>query len=383
MMPNVSTARPIETTPVEEVPAGEAAAVQRMIKELEDQLTVRYLQKSEFVRRDAHPKILGLVRARFVVSPECPVELRHGLFSNPGRAFEAVIRFSNGHPVVQHDLSFDVHGMAVKLPGIEGDFTPERGQDFVMATAEAFFAINTVDYVDFPKASLSPLKTMWYFLSKFGRYRAGLRLLQSMQVPASPLDSEYFSQTPYRLGPHCVKFHARAAARRPALNDPWYMLPIVRHVFGSLATVGLPLPSWIPADALRLALMRELAAGPVAFEFFVQRWPDLSTLPTWAIEDASRTWPAPWVKVATIEILQQCGIADRDAEAERMTFSPWHALRAHQPIGSINRARLAVYRTMSAFRNSHNRSSNSGSPQAIVSAAANDPRGSRATDSSQ
>jgi hypothetical protein len=145
----------------------------------------------------------------------------------------------------------------------------------------------------------------------------------------------------------------------------------------------MPLPQWIPSDAVRRALMRDLAAGQVTFEFLIQRWPDLGTLPTWAIEDASRTWPAPWVKVATIEILQQCDIADRDAEAERMTFSPWHARRAHQPLGSINRARLAIYRTMSAFRNAHNPSGSAGRPQAIVCPACNDARGPRAPDSSQ
>jgi len=382
MIPNDTAAFCVEPTPVEEVPAGETAAVQRMIEELKKQLTDRYLQKSERVRRDAHPKILGLVRAQFVVSPDCPVELRHGVLRDPGKTFDADIRFSNGNPVMRHDLALDVRGMAVKLPSVCDGLIPNRGQDFVMATAEAFFAINTVDYVDFPAASLSPPKTAWYFLSKFRRYRAGLRLLQSMQVPASPLDGEYFSQTPYRLGPHCVKFHARPAARRPATHDPWYMRPIARHALGLAATFRVPFPRWIPSDAVRRALIRDLAAGPVTFEFFIQRWPDLGNLPTWAIEDASRTWPAPWTKVATIEIPQQCGIADRDAEAERMTFSPWHALRVHQPLGSINRARLAIYHAMSAFRNNHNPGGNAGSLQSIVSPS-NDPRGPEALDPSQ
>ena len=70
--------------------------------------------------------------------------------------------------------------------------------------------------------------------------------------------------------------------------------------------------------------------------------------------------------VATIEIFQQAGIAARDDEAERMTFSPWHALEVQQPLGSINRARLEIYRTMSAFRNAHNPAGNAGNLQAIV-----------------
>src|SRR5262249_23688772 len=111
--------------------------------------------------------------------------------------------------------------------------------------------------------------------------------------------------------------------------------------------------------------------------------PDLGNLPTWAIEDATRTWLAPWVRVATIEIFQQCHIADRDAVAERMTFNPWHARKVHQPLGSINRARGPIYRTMSLFPNSHNPGSTLGSPHAIVCPSCHDDRRTRASDPPQ
>jgi hypothetical protein len=140
----------------------------------------------------------------------------------------------------------------------------------------------------------------------------------------------------------------------------------VRQIAGFTAKIAPSLVGFIPADALKTALVNDLAAGSVTFELLAQRWPDLADLPTWAIEDATRTWPAPWVRVATIEILRQSVIADRDGEAERMTFSPWHALEVQQPLGSINRARLEIYRTMSAFRNDQNLAGNAGNRQAIV-----------------
>lgn len=346
------------TTPVEEVQAGEEEAIASMITMLQQQLTDRYIAKKQLVRRDAHPKILGLVRAVFTISPDCPVELRHGLFSTPGDRFDANIRFSNGHPDVEHDLALDVRGMAIKLPAVVGAFLPEPGQDFLLATAEAFFGSNVVDYVGFVPASLSLRKTFWYFLSGL-RLRGGLQLLRALKIPSSPLAIEYFSQTPYRLGPHCVKYSARPLAVRSTSGDPWYMRPVLRQLLGVLAKFT-SLPKSIPEDACRRALIGDLASGPVTFEFLVQRWPDLSQMPTWAIENATRTWPARWVKVATIEILQQDKIAERDAQAERMTFSPWHAKKAHQPLGGINRARLAIYRTMSAFRNARNPEGNPG-----------------------
>jgi hypothetical protein len=353
-------------TPVEELPAGENAAIDQMIEELKSQLVERYIDHGALVRRDAHPKTVGLVQARLIVSPDCPAELRYGVFSTPGQTFDAEIRYSNGNPIITHDLAMDVRGMAVKLPKERGDFLDEPGLDFVLATAEAFFGKDAVDYADFPHASRNRFTTTWYFLRRPSRFRGGWRLLQSQKVPRSPLAIEYFSQTPYRLGPHCVKYYARPLVARRGANDPWYTLPVVRQIAGFTAKIAPSLVGFIPADALKTALVNDLAAGSVTFELLAQRWPDLADLPTWAIEDATRTWPAPWVRVATIEILRQSVIADRDGEAERMTFSPWHALEVQQPLGSINRARLEIYRTMSAFRNDQNLAGNAGNRQAIV-----------------
>ena len=62
-----------------------------------------------------------------------------------------------------------------------------------------------------------------------------------------------------------------------------------------------------------------LARTDAMFEFLVQRWPDLSQMPTWAIENATRTWPARWKRVAIVEIPRQAGIPERDRSAEPMT----------------------------------------------------------------
>ena len=37
-----------------------------------------------------------------------------------------------------------------------------------------------------------------------------------------------------------------------------------------------------------------------------------------------------------------------------MTFRPAHSLAAHRPLGSVMRARLQVYRALSAFRHREN-----------------------------
>ncbi len=350
----------ITRMPVEEVPAGEGAAIDAMITTLKAQLTKRYHDRGKTVLRDAHPKHHGLVTASFSVDAQCPVELRQGLFSAP-RTFKALIRFSNGHPVVNHDLAGDLRGMAIKLftSQAEISFLDDAAHDFVLATGEAFFGKDAVDFAGFPTASETTLKTFMFFLRGL-RVRGGWELLKARKTPRSPLDVEYFSQTPYRLGPHVVKYCVRPAGSRSTKFDPRYLTFGIRHAIGLRARFSreAAVRRITGFSALRDSLARDLARGPVTLEFLVQRWPDLSQLPVWAIEDATRRWTAPWVRVATIEVDEQHDIHERDAQAEQMTFTPWRALPEHQPLGSINRARLAIYREMSKFRNRLNQPGN-------------------------
>jgi hypothetical protein len=48
-----------------------------------------------FIRRGQHAKATGCVTAEFQVVDEMPDHLRHGVFAEPGRTFEALVRFSN------------------------------------------------------------------------------------------------------------------------------------------------------------------------------------------------------------------------------------------------------------------------------------------------
>ena len=40
---------------------------------------------------------------------------------------------------------------------------------------------------------------------------------------------------------------------------------------------------------------------------------------------------------------------------ENMSFSPWHALEEHRPLGGINEARRRIYRDLSKFRHDQNK----------------------------
>ena len=80
---------------------------------------------------------------------------------------------------------------------------------------------------------------------------------------------------------------------------------------------------------------------------------------TQLIEDASVEWSAdesPYRTVATLRLPAQdaYSAARQRYFDEEMTFRPANSLAAHQPLGSVMRARLQVYRALSAFRQHEN-----------------------------
>jgi catalase len=93
----------------ENPPASEAAVV----RDLAERLKQRIIQNNPtgIMRRDAHPKMHGVVKAEFIVEAHLPEELRVGLFSRPG-TYQAWIRFSNQNDPVKPDIKPDIRGMA-------------------------------------------------------------------------------------------------------------------------------------------------------------------------------------------------------------------------------------------------------------------------------
>jgi hypothetical protein len=109
-------------------------------------------------------------------------------------------------------------------------------------------------------------------------------------------------------------------------------------------------------DFLRLAIANQLKDGEAVFDFSVQLQTDAETMP---IEDPRVEWPesvSPFRKVATIRILQQDCDNDRQAAyGENLSFTPWHTLPGHRPLGGINRARKVIYEAISTLRHARNR----------------------------
>jgi len=358
--------------------------------------TLARVVRSEFppgqVRRDAHPKHHGCVEALFKVSDDVRPELQYGVFK-PGAEYRALIRFSNAFKI-RHDLERDARGMAIKLelpktatdaqnapwqrvrlPDLDrepANLMPEGmlTQDFLLVTHSEFFGRDAAEFLETVTAIIAGgSKMSAVFLHVFGtffrpprfRWRQFLALFRSFTVTTNPLFLTYFSQTPYRVGPahtmeesHAVKFCARPKQRPGIIAGLGFTVKALVFMFTGNA-------SGTHRDFLRHVLAEYLRTRDAEFVFCIQPRNDAASMP---IDNATvpwSKWKSPYVPVGTIRIPRdKCygngPFVEKQLElGERLTFSPWHALEQHRPLGSINRARLFVYATVSRTRNGLNK----------------------------
>ena len=77
-----------------------------------------------------------------------------------------------------------------------------------------------------------------------------------------------------------------------------------------------------------------------------------------SVENSRIEWSearAPFYKVATITIPQQkFSSAAQDEFGDNLSFTPWHALPDHRPLGRVNRVRRVVYEELSKLRHELN-----------------------------
>lgn len=285
----------------------------------------------EATRRDAHPKHLGLLEGRFAVSPDLPPELRVGLFAEP-RTYRAWIRTSSASSRPQSDAHKDLRGFAIKLLDVDGAKIPEsdepRVQDFVLLS-HPNMPLGTLRL--FHDAIYYGLKwSIGLFIAKMvltGKSSVLKELARAKANQTSPLEIRYWSTTPYLFGADRVVKYS--------------LIP----------TSGTPtsLPATLTDNYLTEAMEKRLAAEDVTFDFAVQLRGD-----GMSIADSAPRWDetrSPFRKVATLTIPRQVfRTAERDQLAEALGFSPGHARTEHRPLGSINRARMQVYRANADFR---------------------------------
>lgn len=109
------------------------------------------------------------------------------------------------------------------------------------------------------------------------------------------------------------------------------------------------------SDFLRENMATHLALEPARFDFMVQLRTHPASMP---IEDPTIEWSereSAFLPVARITIPpQEFRTTEQLAFCENLSFSPWHAIPEHRPLGGINRIRQPVYDTSSRIRHELN-----------------------------
>jgi len=362
--------------------------VTKLIEELKHEVSQNYARP--YVKRDAHPKMHGCVQAVMTVNSDLDKDLRVGVFaSNERTRYRAWVRFSNAFQI-QHDLEWETRGIAVKLLGLKvGDLLEPDSvsgtHDFLCATHNAFFLADrdVACYKDFAvAAATSPFQVFLFFLGHH-MFRGLWALLRGSgwfgRPVLNPLALTYYSQTPYKFGDHeVVKLRLQPTTEgvSPRVHRQlwWYLKIVLANLIVMLFAKGpgkSRVESWLDKfiagrNFLRTNMTTFLATRPATFDVQVQFWrdgmpPDDDPTRPWS------EWRSPFRSVATLTIPRQVfwpapgmpkptldATKEMMALGEHMSFDPWHALKAHRPIGGINDARRRIYRELSNYRHKQN-----------------------------
>ncbi len=328
---------------------GLALAEERELEGEEEALDSIIADMGEYMRRKYRPgeyervgntKTHGLVRADFVIREDLPADYRHGVFKQP-RTFPAWVRFSGPGPDSPPDID-DVGfmSMTVKLmgvPGVKLRDDEKYTQDFLCVVTPTFVTPNIIANSQL-QSQLLRRTPLYYFFDPRHPHVLDF-LMQSLwnETQTSPLEAQYYSCVPYLLGmERAMQYSMRPKSQRRS---------------------RIPnLPGRPPDHYLRDNMAATLAKQPVEFDFLIQMQTNPHTMP---IENAAVRWPldeSPYVPAATIRIHQQRFDSPAQLEfAKRLSYTPWHCIPEHRPLGNQNRARRRMYWELSRLRLNKNR----------------------------
>lgn len=323
----------------------EQAATLAIKASIEQTIRSRYSNNLPALRH-VHSKAHGCVLADFKVNETLQGEHQHGVFQ-AGAHYKAWIRFSNSDSdPSREDKEGDGRGMSIKLMGIPGEkLLPDESstQDFLMITHPVFFINDPQKYLSLIQSlsSTNILRQLSAPLS-LGIEGSIIAVKINSKKIANPLYTRYWSTVPYQLGSgsdrRAMKYSAKPCNQVDNIpNEAQFQDP----------------------NYLRTAMKQHLSTDDACFEFLIQ------TRDTGSVEEdelsvemATNEWKesvAPFFQVATITIPQQAfDKPEQHKFCENISYTPWHTVPEHRPLGGINRIRKVVYTSIANLRHDMN-----------------------------
>ncbi len=302
--------------------------------------------------RISHAKAFAVLKGTLVVEANLPRELAQGIFAKPA-TYQVLVRMANAPGEINDDSKVtSARGMSIKVLGVDGPKLTnhtDNTQDWVLDTGKEFLAGNAKEFLLAfqPNALIAPKlsDTVKGAVSSIAEAtNKGLNALgvESQKLDffghkqKDPMSEPYFSQVPQRHGEYIAK------------------LGVFPDTPGMKALADQDFDPKTP-DALRDATRAFFQSHQAEFSVRIQLNTGLDDMP---VENAQAHWPeslSQYTEIARLILPVQSGWDPAlDGFIENFSFNPANSLEAHRPLGSVSRARLVVYKTLSDLRHRDN-----------------------------
>ncbi|MGI4829470.1 MAG: catalase family protein [Janthinobacterium lividum] len=312
--------------------------------------------------RPVHAKSHGVLVGTLEVLPNLPESLAQGLFGKPG-SYPVILRFSTNPGDMLADNVSSPRGLAIKVLNVNG---PKVAND-ANGTTQDFVCINADTFTEpDPKGFLEQIKTFDKNLDTPEEVKHAVSLtaratnavlkavhlqsatLEGIGASATHILGESFSTVaPLRYGKYVAKVgFAPGSENLKQLTGKGVDLGSNYNALQELIKSFFRLETAVWDVKVQLALAPEQ--------------PDSTEEDTdFPIEVGDKRWPeekSPWQTVARITVAPQDTYSDARQlfVDERLSFSPWHALEAHRPLGGIMRSRFKAYEEAIKYRAQRN-----------------------------
>ena len=310
--------------------------------------------RARHAARAVHAKSHGLLKGELEVYDGLPEPLSQGLFRRSA-SYPVIMRFSTNPGDMLPDSISTPRGLAVKVIGIQGErmlpgHEKEVTQDFVFVNAKAFPVPDAAGFLKQLRVlekHATDSETLKQAVSTTARVAESA--LEAVGLKSATLKGFGHPQT-HILG----ETYCSVAALR--YEDYVAKICIAPASENLKALLNKHLEIGDNYSALRDAVVEFFGTNTAEWEVRVQLCTDVKKMP---IEDASVEWDekqSPYVPVARITVKPQHAYSPerRVCVDEVMSFSPWHGLTAHRPLGNVMRARKKSYEGSSRFRHTMN-----------------------------
>ena len=299
----------------------------------------RELENGKIVTRRTNSKTHGCIEGDFKVESDLPENLSKG-FITPNSNYKALIRFANGNLGVQPDITPDGRSISIKLKNVPGKRvigSKNTGDvDLHLISANIFFCDNPQEMIDLFLFNENKKKWLFKNLLKFKRLSAIFKNVDVIKnksvIISNPIEIPYFTPVPFKLGDkQQVKYIIKPCSQIEPFEIPEN-----------------------PSDNfLRENMQEYLEQKDVCFDFFIQLKKDYMSIDNARVE--WREKDSPYIKVAQLIIPKQFfNNPETDKSCEDETYFPYNTLEENKPLGSMNRARFAIYQKLTTLRMNYN-----------------------------